>query len=122
MHSDQIRNNHEIGATIRKRRRELNFSQEKLAEILCVSTQQVQRYESGKDRVAVEKLQVIAIAFSVPISYFFSHGMSEELMHVDEHERDLLIGYRQIRHKETKVLIAELLKRMIKIENDLTSR
>lgn len=61
----------EIGEAIRGRRRELGLSQEYLAEILDVSYQQVQRYESGRNKLDVERLQILAQALQVPIGYFF---------------------------------------------------
>ena len=64
----------EIGGLIRGRRKELGLSQEHLAEILDVSYQQVQRYESGRNKLDAEKLQIVAQALQVPVSYFFGKG------------------------------------------------
>ena len=61
----------EIGDAIRRRRRELGISQERLAEMLNVSYQQVQRYESGANKLNAENIQVIADILSVPITFFF---------------------------------------------------
>jgi len=47
------------------------MSQERLAEILEISYQQVQRYESGQNKVSVERVQQLAMALSVPVMYFF---------------------------------------------------
>lgn len=60
-----------IGARIKQRRREMRMSQEKLAEALNVSYQQVQRYENGTNLLNTEKLQIIAKFLNVPLSYFF---------------------------------------------------
>src|SRR3990170_1732551 len=60
-----------IGAGIKARRKELGLSQEKLAEALGVSYQQVQRYENGTNLLSTDKLQIIAKALEVPVSYFF---------------------------------------------------
>ncbi len=46
-------------------------SQEKLAETLGLTFQQVQKYERGTNRVSASKLHEIAIALRAPISYFF---------------------------------------------------
>ncbi|HZX35476.1 MAG TPA: helix-turn-helix transcriptional regulator [Thermodesulfobacteriota bacterium] len=66
-----------IGAGIKARRKELGLSQEKLAEALGVSYQQVQRYENGTNLLSTDKLQIIAKVLEVPVSYFF--GESEEI-------------------------------------------
>lgn len=60
-----------IGARIKQRRRELGLSQEKLAEALDVSYQQVQRYENGTNLLNTNKLQLIADFLDVPVGYFF---------------------------------------------------
>ncbi len=63
--------NKEIGARIRAARKEKGLTQMQLAEKVGVSFQQIQKYETGKDRIFVERLQQIAQALEVPISYFF---------------------------------------------------
>jgi len=60
------------------------MSQERLAEILGISFQQVQRYESGKNRISVERIQEMAAALGVTVTYFFADDsappvVSEEL-------------------------------------------
>jgi len=46
-------------------------SQEKLADALGLTFQQVQKYERGANRVSASKLYEIATALRSPISYFF---------------------------------------------------
>ena len=53
------------------RRKVLGVSQEKLAEELGLTFQQVQKYERGANRVSASKLYEIARALSSPVSYFF---------------------------------------------------
>jgi len=60
-----------VGARIRLRRRMQGVSQEKLAEALGLTFQQVQKYERGANRVSASKLYEIASALHSPISYFF---------------------------------------------------
>ena len=71
----------EIGGRIKKRRIELGISQEKLADVLGVTYQQVQRYENGANRLNVENIQLIADILSVPVSHFFA---SDEILMVAE--------------------------------------
>jgi len=47
------------------------ISQTKLAEAVGVRFQQVQKYESGANRVSASRLLLIAETLGVPISYFF---------------------------------------------------
>lgn len=60
-----------VGARIRMRRKVLGVSQEKLAEELGLTFQQVQKYERGANRVSASKLYEIARALSAPVAYFF---------------------------------------------------
>jgi transcriptional regulator with XRE-family HTH domain len=60
-----------VGARIRLRRRLHGVSQEKLAEALGLTFQQVQKYERGANRVSASKLYEIAAALSTPVSFFF---------------------------------------------------
>jgi transcriptional regulator with XRE-family HTH domain len=46
-------------------------SQEKLAEALGLTFQQVQKYERGANRVSASKLYEIAAHLKTPVSYFF---------------------------------------------------
>jgi transcriptional regulator with XRE-family HTH domain len=61
----------EVGRRIRVRRLERQMSQTELADQLGVTFQQVQKYEKGVNRVGAARLQRIADALDVPISFFF---------------------------------------------------
>lgn len=63
-----------VGARIRLRRNMLGLSQEKLAEGLGLTFQQVQKYEKGTNRVGASRLQHIAAILDTPITYFFEEG------------------------------------------------
>lgn len=60
-----------IGSKIKRRRRELKISQEKLGEIVGVTYQQIQKYENGLNRVSAEMLQKIASALDTDVGYFY---------------------------------------------------
>ena len=61
----------ELGKRIRLRRVELHISQSELADKLGVSFQQVQKYEKGVNRVGASRLQQIATALDVPVTFFY---------------------------------------------------
>ena len=65
-----------VGARIRMRRKIIGISQEKLAEELGLTFQQVQKYERGANRVSASKLYEIARALLTPVAYFFE-GLSD---------------------------------------------
>ena len=60
-----------VGARIRMRRPLLGMSQEKLGEALVLTFQQVQKYESGANRVSASRLHEISRILDVPIAWFF---------------------------------------------------
>src|SRR5215208_5898064 len=60
-----------VGLRIRMRRKEIGVSQERLAEALGITFQQVQKYERGANRVSASKLWEIASALRTPVAYFY---------------------------------------------------
>ena len=61
----------ELGKRIRLRRVEQKISQAELGDKLGVSFQQVQKYEKGVNRVGAARLQQIATALDVPVTFFY---------------------------------------------------
>ena len=60
-----------VGQRIRQRRTLLGMSQEKLAEAIGLTFQQVQKYERGSNRVSSSRLFDLTHVLDVPMSYFF---------------------------------------------------
>ena len=60
-----------IGAKVRLRRIEMGMSQTDLAQKIGVTYQQIQKYESGLNRIGGSRLGAIASALGVPATYFF---------------------------------------------------
>ncbi|MBI3582492.1 MAG: helix-turn-helix transcriptional regulator [Nitrospinae bacterium] len=102
----EIKSAKEIGERIKKRRKELGMSQEKLAEKLDVTYQQIQRYENGTNQVNTEKLQILAVELSVPVSYFFEESndkVAEPLsQYISAEEERFLKRFRKIAKNEHK--------------------
>jgi len=65
-----------VGLQVRLRRKELKISQERLAETLGLTFQQVQKYERGANRISASKLYEIARSLRVSIAWFFE-GLSD---------------------------------------------
>ena len=66
-----------VGLRIRFRRKELGISQEKLADSIGLTFQQVQKYERAANRVSASKLWEVARALNTPITYFYE-GLSAD--------------------------------------------
>jgi len=60
-----------VGSRIRLRRQLIKMTQQKLAEQLGITFQQVQKYERGSNRVSASRLYLLSIVLDVPVSFFF---------------------------------------------------
>jgi transcriptional regulator with XRE-family HTH domain len=70
-----------VGSRIRLRRTLLGISQERLADAIGLTFQQVQKYEKGANRVSSSRLVDLANALDVAVPYFFdemSAGVSAQ--------------------------------------------
>lgn len=61
-----------VGARIREARAKRSVSQQQLSERLGVSAQQLAKYETGRDRIRVSLLVMIADQLRMPMTFFFS--------------------------------------------------
>jgi len=67
-----------FGKRIRHRRWLVGVTQQQLAETVGVKFQQIQRYETGANRVSTSRLWDIAESLEVDVSFFFSGLQSED--------------------------------------------
>ena len=68
-----------VGKRIRQRRWLTGMTQQKLAELVGIKFQQIQKYETGANRVSASRLWDIADALGVPVSFFFEGLNAEEV-------------------------------------------
>ncbi len=77
MHADTVKArrttpvDRRIGARVRLRRQSLGMSQTELSRKIGVTFQQLQKYETGANRIGASRLASIADALGVPITFFF---------------------------------------------------
>ncbi len=104
------------GQLIKEFRKAKGLTQIRLSELVGVSYQQIQKYESGIDNISVERLKQIAKALNVPITQFFrtDREMVAEAPapygRISDDEQALLQLFRGIKDKKVKKAIFELLK------------
>ncbi len=60
-----------VGKRVRHRRWLIGMTQQQLAEQVGIKFQQIQKYETGANRVSASRLWDIADALDVPVSFFF---------------------------------------------------
>lgn len=87
-------------------RQQAGWSQERLSELMGVSPQQLQKYETGRNMMNSEKLQLAAQALSVPVQALFAE--TDENMPVGVSEQLLLDSYRAIPNKRLQENILEI--------------
>src|SRR6056297_725501 len=69
-----------VGKRIRQRRWLIAMTQQQLGEAVGIKFQQIQKYETGSNRVSASRLWDIAEALDVDISFFFEGlGKEEEI-------------------------------------------
>ncbi len=66
-----------VGKRIRHRRWLAGMTQQQLAESVGIKFQQIQKYETGANRVSASRLWDIADALDVDVSFFFE-GLSQD--------------------------------------------
>ena len=64
------------GQRVRQRRWLLGMTQQQLAEQVGIKFQQIQKYETGANRVSSSRLWDISEVMEVPVSFFFE-GLAE---------------------------------------------
>jgi transcriptional regulator with XRE-family HTH domain len=60
-----------IGQRVRHRRWLTGMTQQQLADAVGIRFQQIQKYESGANRISAARLWSIARAMGVPVSFFY---------------------------------------------------
>ncbi|MGR3662817.1 MAG: helix-turn-helix domain-containing protein [Paracoccaceae bacterium] len=66
-----------VGKRVRHRRWMVGMTQQQLAEKVGIKFQQIQKYETGMNRVSASRLWDISEALDVPVSFFFD-GIEEQ--------------------------------------------
>jgi transcriptional regulator with XRE-family HTH domain len=66
-----------VGKRVRHRRWLIGMTQQQLAEQVGIKFQQIQKYETGANRISASRLWDIADALGVQVSFFFE-GLEDE--------------------------------------------
>jgi len=74
-----------IGAKIKALRKRDDITQERLAEVLDVTSQAVSKWESGNSYPDIEYISPIANFFNVTTDYLFDHDTAEKRRKIDEY-------------------------------------
>lgn len=116
-----------IGSRVRARRIMLGMSQEKLAEALGLTFQQVQKYEKGVNRIGASRLLQMAGILDVSIEFFFEGApglpsgaptgdsiMAEFLTSPDSDR--LVRGFVRLKDDEARKKVADLVDWLVSVQ------
>ena len=108
-----------VAQRVRFRRIQFGKTQEELANEVGVTFQQIQKYENGTNRISAGRLQKIADALEVPVSFFFGplSGISDENKPIIDFLNTaygvrLLKAFSEIGDKKAQFLLLELAEEM----------
>tara|TARA_R110000850_G_C9894306_1_gene459223 strand:- start:627 stop:1178 length:552 start_codon:yes stop_codon:yes gene_type:complete len=82
-----------VGKRVRHRRWMVGMTQQQLGEAVGIKFQQIQKYETGMNRVSASRLWDIAAALGVPVSFFFEGLATDQVdgdVPITEAQGDLL--------------------------------
>jgi len=105
-----------LGERIRERRTHLGLTQEQLASALQISYQQVQKYETGANRVSAGRLYEIAVRLDVDVNFFFEGlseaSKSEQMPHGGRNRAviELARNFSEIKEPQVRSAVASLVK------------
>lgn len=114
-----------VGKHIKEYRMKKNESQKSLAAKLKMTFQQIQKYESGKNRVSASIIYEIAKVLNTPVAYFFhtsdsileSLGIEEDVLadgapggEYIADEQAIINYFMKIRDEKVKESVVKLLK------------
>ncbi len=78
-----------VGQRVRQRRWMVGMTQQQLGDRVGIKFQQIQKYETGTNRISASRMWDIAATMEVPISFFFE-GLDGQAPDTGEARGDIL--------------------------------
>jgi len=107
----------DIGSIIRTLRKTAGMSQSRLADKIGVSYQQVQKYEKGLSKLSINRLQLIAEAFNVPVLTFLEGDVASSAQaatsDIKEDEAQVVMLYRRIKEKRLRKSVVNMIENIL---------
>lgn len=108
---------HPVDIHVGKRIKEVRIlrgrSQSEIARELEISFQQIQKYESGKNRISASRLFELSQLFGIPTSFFFDgleEGADQSMQPMDTETARIASAVAQISNQRTKSLLISLVQ------------
>ena len=102
-----------VGARIRALRLARRMTQDALARQVGVQFQQIQKYESGTNRISASRLFMIAGALGVPVEHFFegvcsNSSKSNDSPLADGAAMEMLLHYARLTERQKAAVLSVL--------------
>ncbi|MHA1537880.1 MAG: helix-turn-helix domain-containing protein, partial [Alphaproteobacteria bacterium] len=78
-----------VGQRVRQRRWMVGMTQQQLGDKVGIKFQQIQKYETGTNRISASRMWDIAATMEVPVSFFFE-GLDGQAPDTGEAQGDIL--------------------------------
>ncbi len=78
-----------VGQRVRQRRWMVGMTQQQLGDSVGIKFQQIQKYETGANRISASRMWDIAAVMEVPVSFFFE-GLEGQAPDTGEARGDIL--------------------------------
>jgi transcriptional regulator with XRE-family HTH domain len=102
--------NKAIGNKLRLFRKHNSIRKKELCRIFSVSTQQLNKYESGENRISAAKLYIFLKHYGLDSSYFLGDSESKKIEKVSE----LFYNFSKLKDNAMKKTVLELIKNFLK--------
>ena len=100
-----------LGKKIREIRKIREISLSRLAERMGVSYQQLQKYETGTNRISAEKLHEVAVFLEIDVKIFFPTTITEDLIKLNENNK-IFNALSHIKNPKIKQILLETIEKM----------
>lgn len=107
-----------IGKLIKQSRKAAGMSQQRLADKIDVSYQQVQKYEKGVCQITLPRLKQFADVFGIPVTAFLGEMIEDEKVlgsNLSEDEAALLQVFRRMKPKQQKLAYLSIGKDLVNL-------
>ena len=101
-----------VGQRVRQRRLLLGMTLQELGDSVGIKFQQIQKYESGANRISASRMWDIAAAMEVPVSFFFE-GLDGQAPDTGEARGDILTDKEALELVRAYYLIPENQRRRL---------
>ena len=101
-----------VGQKIRQRRCMTGMTLQELGDQVGINFQQIQRYETGTNRISASRMWDIAASMDVPVSFFFE-GIDGQAPDTGEAHGDLLTDKEALEFLRTYYAIPENQRRRL---------